>query len=187
MLGDLSIPLMCLLIFFARICDVSLGTIRIIFISKGKKILAPFIGFIEVLIWLVAFQQILSNLTNFWLYIAYACGYSAGTLVGILIEDKLSIGKILVRIITTSDITELVTKLKKDKFVLTITDAQGREGKAKVIMTVINRKKQKQITKIIKELAPNAFYVIEEIKDAKEMNYFGEISPKRIHPNRKVK
>jgi len=83
-----------LLIFFARVCDVSLGTIRIIFISKGIKYLAPIVGFFEILIWLLAISQIMQNLTNPYYYIFYAGGFATGNLVGIILDEKLSIGTV---------------------------------------------------------------------------------------------
>jgi uncharacterized protein YebE (UPF0316 family) len=76
------------MIFFARICDVSLGTIRVIFISKGVKYLAPIIGFFEVIIWLLAIGQVMNNLTNFVAYIAYGAGFASGTYIGMIIEEK---------------------------------------------------------------------------------------------------
>ncbi|MBI2112485.1 hypothetical protein HYT52_03045 [Candidatus Woesearchaeota archaeon] len=78
------------LIFFARIADVSIGTVRVIFIAKGFKYLAPVLGFFEVLIWLTAIQQVFNNLTNAFTYIGYAAGFATGTYVGIILEEKLS-------------------------------------------------------------------------------------------------
>ena len=80
-----------LLIFFARICDVTLGTIRVIFISKGFKYIAPCIGFFEVIIWLLAIGQVMNNITNVASYIAYGAGFATGTFVGMAIEEKLSL------------------------------------------------------------------------------------------------
>ncbi|GAE87820.1 hypothetical protein JCM21531_1220 [Acetivibrio straminisolvens JCM 21531] len=81
-----------MLIFFSRIIDVTIGTIRIIFVSRGKKYLAPVLGFFEVLVWIVAISQVMQNLNNFACYFAYAAGFATGTFVGIIIEEKLAIG-----------------------------------------------------------------------------------------------
>jgi uncharacterized protein YebE (UPF0316 family) len=91
--------LLPLLIFLARVLDVSLGTVRIIFISKGYKFLSLFIGFFEVLIWLTAINQIWSNLSNVWLYLAYAGGFATGNWIGIWLDEKISLGHAMVRII----------------------------------------------------------------------------------------
>ena len=84
-----------ILIVFAKIIDVSLGTIRIILVSKGKKFLAPLLGFIEVLIWILTIGQVMKNLTNPVNYIAYALGFSLGNYFGIIIENKLAIGQVV--------------------------------------------------------------------------------------------
>jgi len=87
-----------LFIFFARILDVSLGTVRIISLSRGRRILAPLLGFVEVFIWIVAIGQIVRNLNNIACYFAYAAGFAAGNFIGLLIEEKLAIGMLAVRI-----------------------------------------------------------------------------------------
>ena len=88
------------LICLARIVDVSIGTLRIIFVSKGMRGIAPILGFFEVIIWLVAIGQIFQNLSNWVNYIAYGAGFAMGNFVGIYIEGKISLGYTLVRIIT---------------------------------------------------------------------------------------
>ncbi|MDD1706274.1 MAG: DUF5698 domain-containing protein, partial [Methanoregulaceae archaeon] len=94
-----------LLIFFFRICDVSLGTIRVIFIAKGLKYIAPVIGFFEVIIWLLAIGQVMNNVTNVASYIAYGGGFAAGTLLGMTVEERLSLGTVVVRVISNEDTT----------------------------------------------------------------------------------
>src|SRR6185369_4590422 len=81
-----------LLIFISRLGDVTLATLRHIFISKGLKRIVPFIGFFEVLIWLVAIRQVFNNLNNIPCFIAWAAGFSMGTYVGIMIEEKIALG-----------------------------------------------------------------------------------------------
>lgn len=86
-------------IFIARILDVTLGTVRIIFVSKHMKSLAPLLGFFEVLIWLLAIGQIMQNLTNPINYLAYAAGFAMGNFVGIQIESRLAMGVVLIRVL----------------------------------------------------------------------------------------
>ena len=155
-------------IFFARVCDVSLGTIRIIFVSKGIKYLAPIVGFFEILIWLMAISQIMQNLTNVYYYIFYAGGFAMGNLVGIIIEEKLSIGTVGIRIITRQDAVELVNALKNSKYGITVVDAEGTKGKVKIIYTVINRQNIQKVINIVKQYNPKAFYNIEDIRYVSE-------------------
>ena len=86
------------LIFLARICDVSIGTMRIIFVSKGKRNIAPILGFFEVLIWITAISKIMENLDNYVNFIAYAAGFATGNFVGMIIEEKLAMGILMIRV-----------------------------------------------------------------------------------------
>jgi uncharacterized protein YebE (UPF0316 family) len=157
-----------LLIFFARILDVSIGTMRIIFTARGFRALAPLLGFFEVLIWLVAIEQILTNMTNLWCYLAYGAGFATGTYVGIRLEDRLSVGKVLLRIITKRDATELFTELKNAGFAETAIDADGPAGKVKLIFMVLQRKHVQRALDIVHLRNPKAFYSIEDVRYASE-------------------
>jgi uncharacterized protein YebE (UPF0316 family) len=157
-----------ILIFCARICDVTLGTIRVIFISKGIKYLAPLIGFFEVIIWLLAIGQVMNNLTNIVAYIAYGAGFALGTFIGMLIEEKISIGLLSVRIITKEDPAELMQYLRSQKYGVTSIDGEGATGRVKMVFTIIKRQDLGQVVGIIKEFHPNAFYSVEEVKSVAE-------------------
>jgi len=165
-----------LLIFFARVCDVSLGTIRIIFISKGIKYLAPLVGFFEILIWLLAISQIMQNLSNPLYYLFYAGGFATGNFVGIVIDEKLSIGTVGVRIITRQDAKDLVIALKKTNFGITVVDAEGSKGPVKIIFTVVKRQDMSEIINLVKKYNSKAFYSIEDIR------YVSEVLPSYIKP-----
>ena len=151
------------LIFLARVLDVSFGTVRVIFISRGFKYLSPLIGFFEILIWLLAIGQIMKNLSNPACYIAYAGGFAMGNYVGIQIADKLSLGIVLIRVITEKDASQLVELLKSADYGVTSVDGHGTTGQVKVIFTVVPRKKIKQVANLIKKFNPKAFYTIEEV------------------------
>lgn len=155
-----------LLIFLARVCDVSIGTVRIIFVARGKRLLAPLLGFFEILIWLLAIQQVMQNLTNILCYLAYAGGFAAGTFVGMVIEEHLAIGMVVIRIITQQSADELVSALKEQECGVTIVDAKGTRGKVKIIYSVINRRDIDEIINIIKRYNPKAFYTIEDVREA---------------------
>jgi len=156
------------LIFVARLVDVSLGTIRIIFISRGVKYLAPLIGFIEINIWLLAIGQIIQNLGNIVCYFAYAGGFAMGNLLGILIEEKLSIGLAMVRIITKHDATKLIEYLKSMEYGMTAVDAEGVKGPVKIIFTVVKRADLHCILENIEKIHPHAFYSVEDVRSVGE-------------------
>ncbi len=166
-----------IIIFFSRLADVSLGTIRHVFISKGYRGIVPFIGFFEVLIWIIVVAQVMKNLSNIACYIAYASGFATGTYVGLLIEEKLALGLQVIRIITNQSCDELITALREDNHGVTVVDAHGAGGPVKMIFTIIKRKNVPQVAGKITTLLPNAFYTIEDIKNTK-MGVFNSKTPR---------
>jgi len=157
-----------LLIFLARICDVTLDTARIIYVSRGMKLLAPLIGFFEVLIWLLSITQIMHNLTNVVYYIAYAGGFAMGNFIGIYIEERMAIGTVVIRIITQKDASELVDFLKGDGYGVTYIDAQGTLGPVKIVFTIIKRRDVSRVIGIIRKFNPLAFFTIEDLRSVRE-------------------
>ncbi|OHB68506.1 MAG: hypothetical protein A2Y77_08670 [Planctomycetes bacterium RBG_13_62_9] len=152
-----------LLIFLARIMDVSVGTVRLIFVSRGLKYLAPIAGFFEVLIWILAIGQIMQNLSNPLCYVAYAGGFATGNFIGIMIVERLSLGMVLVRIITPKPIDGLVECLKERQYGVTSIDGQGANGPVQVVFTIVPRREAGAVVTLIKRLNPHAFYTIEEV------------------------
>jgi uncharacterized protein YebE (UPF0316 family) len=157
-----------LLIFFARICDVTLGTIRVIFISKGFKYIAPIIGFFEVIIWLLAIGQVMNNITNVTSYIAYGAGFATGTFVGMIIEEKISLGTVIIRVITNKDSAELVSYLRNMNYGVTAIDATGSTGPVKVLFMVIKRLDLRRVIASVNTFQPSAFYSVEDVKSVAE-------------------
>ncbi len=161
-----------LLIFLSRILDQSIGTLRLIFVSKGFRYIGPVLGFFEVIIWLLAVTQVLKHLYNPMCYIAYGGGFAMGNYIGIRLEEKISIGNVLVRIIPKMDTTNLINHLRDEGFGVTAADAEGVKGPVKIVFTIIKRKSAPRVIEIINEHNPNAFYTIEEVKAVRE-GYFG--------------
>ena len=152
-----------LLIFLARICDVSLGTVRLIFVARGYKVLAPVIGFFEVLIWILAIGQIMQNLTNPVCYLGYAGGFATGNYVGLLIAEKLSLGLVLIRVITQREADPLLTRLRERGYGVTSIEGQGGNGPVQVVFTIVRRREVARVVGVVKEYNPQAFYSIEEV------------------------
>lgn len=171
--GAFKFIILPLLIFIARITDVSIGTMRVIFISKGYKLLAALCGFFEVLIWIIAITQILKNITNPLYYIAYASGFATGNFVGMIIEEKIALGHVLIRVITPNDLVKLTDYLKEHNFGLTFHDAEGLSGTVKILFTIIPRIHINQVISFIKEVNPQAFYTVEDIRliNEKSLSY----------------
>lgn len=157
-----------ILIFLARILDQSIGTVRLIFISKGMKRLAPFLGFFEVIIWLLAVGQIMKHLDNWVCYAAYGAGFAMGNYIGITIEERLSLGTSILRVILTDESPALIERLRADSYGITIVDAIGAKGPVKVLFSIIRRKDIPAFLDILNQYNPHAFYTIEEVKAVNE-------------------
>ncbi|MBN1925947.1 MAG: DUF2179 domain-containing protein [Prolixibacteraceae bacterium] len=153
-----------LIIFFGRILDVTLGTFRIVMVAKGNKFYAPILGFFEVLIWILIIGSIMQNLDNWLNIIAYAAGFAAGNLVGLIIEERVAMGIVRVQIITKKPATELIQKLIEKKYGITHHEAEGANGNVNIIYSIINRKKLKDFVEIIRSFNPKAFYTVEDVK-----------------------
>lgn len=168
------------LIFCARIVDVSIGTMRIIYVTRGRRHLAPLLGFFEVTIWLLAMGQIVKHLDNVLCYLAYGGGYAMGSFVGIYLEGKLAFGMQIVRIITRKDAQQLISHLKTEGFGLTVLDGQGVSGPVKIIFTVIQRRSLAYLTEIIRRYNPKSFLSIEDVRLAEEAQLPVYLGPKDV-------
>ncbi|MCS7018690.1 MAG: DUF2179 domain-containing protein [Cytophagales bacterium] len=157
-----------LMIFFARIGDVSLATMRIMLLMSGRRQIAPLLGFLEALIWIVAIGQIIRSVNSPLAYVAYAAGFGMGTYVGMWIEGRLALGKVIVRVITRRDATELIKVLMQSRFGFTNIVAEGRKGNVNVIFSVVKRKDLPELVQLIETYNPNAFYTIENVRYASD-------------------
>lgn len=156
------------LIFSARVVDVSLGTLRIISLSRGLRKIAPILGFFEILIWLFAIRQIFNHLNNPMCYIGYAGGFATGIFIGITIEQKLAMGLRVIRVITRKEANLLIESLRSEGFGVTAMNADGNTGKVKIIFMIVKRADIPQAVNKIKEFNPKAFYSIEDVRAASE-------------------
>lgn len=152
-----------LLIFLARTIDVPFGTLRIIFLARGKRVLVPILGFFEVLLWLIVITKIVQNVDKPHYYLAYALGFAAGNWIGMLIDQKLAVGTVLIRIITAKPALSLVNLLRENGYLVTDVPAFGSSGQVNVIFTIVKRKEIDNIVEKIREYNPQAFYTIEDI------------------------
>ena len=152
------------LIFFARIIDVSIGTIRIIVVSRGNKRVAPLLGFFEVFVWILAIGQIMQNLNNWVCYIAYAGGFASGNFIGMMIEEKLAMGTLVIRIISQKDTHALVDNLSSEGYGVTEIEAKGKFSKVNVLYIILKRRQLQEAQHIIQSNNPSAFYTVEDLR-----------------------
>ena len=153
-----------LIVFCARVADVSLGTLRIIFTSRGKRNIAPLLGFVEVFIWIVVVSQVVKNVHSFPAYFGYAAGFAVGTYVGMRIDENLAIGTLIVRIILPEEGMALAQHLRSAGYGVTVADGRGAAGEVKILFTIIQRKSLEIVVGLINEISPKAFYSVEELR-----------------------
>lgn len=156
------------IIFLARIVDVSISTLRLMFLARGAKMQAALTGFFEALLWIIIVSQIIKNLDNVMCLIAYAAGFAAGTMVGMKIEERLALGKVVVRIITAKPADELLAALHEAKYGVTSLPAEGAKGPVRLIFMAIKRSDLPQVIDLVQKFNPKAFYTVEDIRYVSE-------------------
>ena len=150
-------------IFLARTIDTSLGTLRIVLIGRGARKAVRVVGFVEVLLWVIAIGQIIQNLNNWAGYLAWALGYTAGSVIGFAIEDKLALGKHQLRIITSQPIEAFLEALKKINQGFTVFDGMGANGPVKQIFCILNRQNNEEITTLVNKHIPTSFVSVSDV------------------------
>jgi uncharacterized protein YebE (UPF0316 family) len=150
-------------IFLLRLLDQTLGTLRALYVNKGKPLFGAGLGFIESAIWVIAISQVIKDLDDPYLIIGYALGFASGTIVGSYIESSIGIGDVVIRIfLSKDDNTKNVAKeLRANGFGVTIINGEGMQGEVSILWCVAPRKKSKQVLNIVYEINPGAYITTE--------------------------
>ena len=151
-----------LIIFFMRIGDVSLATVRMLLIMRNARLWAPLIGFFEVLIWLLAAGTAIQHLDSPWHVLGYAGGFAAGNWVGLLLEPRLAFGFASIQVFARSNGGELAEALRAFGHGVTLIPGQGREGPVDLIISIVKRKDLPAVNDLVTDLAPESFITVEE-------------------------
>ena len=159
----MNIWILGVLIFLARIIDVSVGTLRTISIIQGRTKIAFFLAFIETSVWLIVLSEVLPKVVaEPILGVFYAFGFATGNVVGILVEKRLAMGYTNFRVITTKFAKEITNSLREKGFAVTNFEGHGKDGMVTEIYVVSDRKNLPLLIKIVKEIEPEAFYIAEQ-------------------------
>jgi uncharacterized protein YebE (UPF0316 family) len=154
------------LIFCARVLDVSVGTLRIILIAKGYRLLAPLLGAVEVLVWLLAVGKILGSgsLANVACYVGYCGGFALGNYVGMIIEGKIALGTVLLRVISRKNTSLLAVRLREDGLGVTELAGAGATGPVNILFTLLPRRELPKVAAVVRQYEPRAFYSVEDVR-----------------------
>lgn len=162
----MSIILQALFIFFARILDVSIGTLRTILLVKGNRRIAAVLGFFEVMIYLVVLGKVVGNMNKPILIIAYGLGYACGNIIGGKIEEKLSLGRVSAGVVLKEKCDEVVQSLRDEGFGVTIFEGMGLEGKSHMLNIILERRQIQKLNKAVYKIDPNAFITVTDIRSS---------------------
>ncbi len=163
----MTILLLCIKIFFARIIDVTLGTIRMVYTVKGKTIIAGIVAFIEVFIWFIIAREALNNgVESIWIAVAYAGGFASGTLLGSFISNRFINSLISVEVITSKGTPENIEKIRLEGFGVSVVETSSSltEQKNTILFITLNSKHLDELKRIIRHIDKNAFMVVNESK-----------------------
>ena len=150
------------LIFSLRVCDMSLDTLRVLFVMRGKKQIAWALGFIQSAIYLFAIGKVLTQLNNPLNIIGYAAGFATGNVVGMIIEERIAIGHILVNIISPSRGSAIVSHLRQNGYAVTELSGRGKDGMVSLINCSVLRKQVDTVHALVNEIDPEAFITAED-------------------------
>ncbi len=152
------------LIFLMRVCDMTLDTLRVLVVMRGKKSVAWIFGFFQSAIFVMAISTVLSHLDNPLNMVGYAAGFATGNVVGIMIEERLAIGHVHLRIISSRRGAVISEKLRESGYAVTEIPARGKDGTVSLIVVSVLRKNAKAIEEMIREVDEDAFLTAEDVR-----------------------
>ncbi len=166
MLNLISLPplLITFVIFLLRVTDMSLDTLRVLFVIRGRRPISWVLGFFQSALWVVAITSVLNNLDNLWNIVSYAGGFATGNVVGMMIEDHLAIGHAHMRIISSHWGNAIVDGIRNTGYAATELAGRGKDGTVSVINCSIQRKDIRNLKIEISRIDPDAFITVEEIR-----------------------
>jgi uncharacterized protein YebE (UPF0316 family) len=151
------------LVFAMRVTDVSLGTIRIVMLVRGRKWIAGALGFFESLVWVLAAGLVLTNMDSPLRIVAFAAGFATGTVLGGTVEGWIAMGQSVLRVITPFDTPEVAPTLRQAGFGVTVVNAEGKNGEVRLAFTVVPRRRGAEILSIVHTVNPDAFVTLEDV------------------------
>jgi uncharacterized protein YebE (UPF0316 family) len=151
-------------IFFLRVTDMSLDTLRVLFVIRGRRPPAWVLGFTQSALWVIAITSVLNNLDNLWNIVAYASGFATGNVVGMIIEERLAIGHSHLRIISSRRGNAIVEAVRAAGYAATEVAGRGKDGTVALISCSVRRRDISRVQKEIYKKDPDAFVTLEEIR-----------------------
>jgi uncharacterized protein YebE (UPF0316 family) len=152
------------LIFLLRVADMTMDTLRVLVVLRGRKGIAWVLGFFQALIFVLAIGSVLSNLDNPLNVLGYAAGFATGNVVGMLIEERLAIGHVQLSIISSGRGSAIAERLRQEGYAITEIPARGKDGVVALLNCSVLRKNIERVHKIVNEVDESAFITVEDVR-----------------------
>lgn len=162
----MAVFLGALFIFVARICDVSVGTLRVMYTIRGNRWYAAMLGLVEAAIWIIAVRQVFNRLDNYWNILGYAAGFATGTFIGITLEGWIATGWVLARVISRNASQQVRAALLERGFGVTAVRGEGREGELMILFVVARRKRGEELLRTVDQADDTSFVTIDPVSRA---------------------
>ena len=160
-----------LFVFAMRVIDMSLDTLRLLFVMRGRRLLAGVIGAVQAAVFILAVSAVLRGPLNFWTVLGYAAGFGCGIILGMLVEDKLALGYNMIDVYTLNKGKEITSALRAKGYAVTEFNARGKDGSLRVIQCIVLRKDVNTVKEIIESTDPNAFLTIGDVKSLRRGHF----------------
>jgi len=160
----MEVILWVFLIFLLRVGAIALGTVRVLFVVRGERLLAPITGFVQTLLLVVAIGKVVQDLTNIPNVLAYCMGFAVGTWVGMVIEERLALGYMRVHVVSLQKAEGIASSLREEGYGVTEITGKGKEGRVGIVEIVARRKDVPSITAAVNRVDEGAFISMEEAK-----------------------
>jgi len=151
-------------IFLLRVGDMSLDTLRILYVIRSRRGAAWILGFLQSSIWVIAITSVLSNLDNLWNIVAYGAGFATGNVIGMALEEFLAIGHAHLRIISSRMGSAIVEALRGAGYAATEVAGRGKDGTVAIISSSVRRRDIAKVQKEISQIDAHAFVSVEEVR-----------------------
>ncbi len=152
------------LIFVLRVCDMSLDTLRVLVVMRGRKGAAWVLGFFQAMIFVLAISSVLKDLDNPLNILGYAAGFATGNVVGMLIEERLAIGHVQLSIVSSRFGNAIAEQLRQEGYAITEIPARGRDGMVSLLTCGVLRKNVDRVHRSVKQVDPSAFITAEDVR-----------------------
>lgn len=167
---NLTGPILYLVIFCAKIVEVTIMTLRVVYVNKGEKLIGAILGFFEVLIWLIVVSSVLNNISEDPMkMLVYCTAFALGNYIGVTIESKLAMGLASLQVVVNDVDGEILAGILREQgFGVTVIEGKGKDDSKKDLLFIqLKRKRITEAVKLIQNSYEDAFITVNDVKSMK--------------------